>query len=198
MDRIYIIKFKVTFILDIRKPIATWILARLFDEDTPIPRKDLLRNLCQASFDSMLADTDFSQTINNLLNARYIEESEKEYTNFVPVKDNSSGHTAHGTNTNRTRQVTQKIQGYIITEEGIIAFRKQIGTPLEKIQPHLNLFTGSASRFDKFKKIIESIKNKSNVLVPAVKLCIENAPLVLEFLQEAQQVLTSHGIPISF
>lgn len=52
-------------LLDINTPIATWVLARLFDDDMPIPRKNLLKKLCQASFDSMNADNDFADTMKN-------------------------------------------------------------------------------------------------------------------------------------
>ncbi|HYL65903.1 MAG TPA: hypothetical protein VEU72_01975 [Nitrosopumilaceae archaeon] len=156
--------------MNIKTPVATWILARLFNENKPVLRKDLLRNLCQASFDSMTSDDDFSKTTEMLVKGKYIQS--------VDI-DNATGTT-----------------GYLITEEGIIAFRRQISTALEKIQRQLDKIP-SVTRNSKFTNIVNALKSNSNILTTSIKLCIDNAPQILEFIKTVTNELRSVGILVS-
>ena len=60
---------------------AAWVLAELYIKDGLVPRMSLLRGLCQASFDSMNDENEFSNTIAELGKAGYIEQpfSESRY-----------------------------------------------------------------------------------------------------------------------
>lgn len=188
MDHVFIIKIQVTFTLDIKTPTATWILARLYDEEIPISRKNLMKNLCQASFDSMVGENDFGNTMKQLTDAKYIEQINQSYTDLVTSPSLLAG-------VGGSQQVTREREGYVITELGIYAFRKQIATPLEKIKANIDKVP-SMSRFEKFKNIIATLKANSNLISLGVKLCVENAPLVIDFIKTMHAELVQLGIPI--
>ena len=145
-------------------PTAVWILAKLYDEEDPIGRKPLLKKLCQASFDLMNEGTEFSNTLAQLEKEKYVEQS-------------------YGTE-----------KGYEITEDGIIAFRRNFGTPFEKIKNRADKLPELKN--SKFSLIVKTIKDSSDATTTAAKLCIDNAPLVLEFLMYARSELTKLGINI--
>jgi hypothetical protein len=179
--------------LDVKTPIATWVLARLFNENHPISRKDLLRHLCQASFDSMTGDKDFANTIQKLIDAKYIEYTKEAYQDLVPVKDNDAFAIQSST---KLQEIHRVSEGYVITDDGIIAFRRQIVTPLEKIQSHLNKIPSTIIKDNRFSKIFDALKSNANILESAIQLCINNAPQILEFIRHVSNQLTSMGIVI--
>ena len=190
MDHSYIVKIKVIFILDIKTPISTWILARLFDEELPLGEKDLLRKLCQASFDSMNADNDFDNAITALRTAGYIEHGEKEYRELVPLRNNSLL-TVQETG---MHEVTRKRTGFSITKAGIIAFRRQIATPIEKIVSNVNKL--DPSKTSPFKKILNELNSHRSILEASIALAIENAPHILEFIKNMAHQLALIGITV--
>ncbi len=177
--------------MEIKTPIATWVLAKLYNEELPIQRKDLMKYLCNASFDSMTGENDFANTMKQLLDSKYIENITREYSDFLPVTDNLS--LPEEEQTTRLQEVKRKRDGYVITETGIYAFRKQIGTPIEKIRPHLTKLSMTA-KTEKFRRVIETLKSESDVMGPVIKLCVENAPLILEFMKAMPAILQSFGI----
>ena len=128
---------------------AAWVLAELYIKDGLVPRMSLLRGLCQASFDSMNDENEFSNTIAELGKAGYIEQPFSE-------------------------------SRYQITEMGIIIFRKEIGTPLQKAQDNYNEIL--ELRDTKYDQIINALDQTTDITLTAAKLCVKNAPLVLEFV----------------
>lgn len=180
-------------LLDIKTPVTTWVLSYLYDKDVPVPKKELLKKLCKASFESMTSYNDFDNAIKQLTDAKYIENITKEVQDFVTLIDNPN--LPDEEQTNRLQEVKRKVEGYVITEAGIFEYVKQIGTPITKIQPHLDKLTGTAQA-QKFKTIIDTLKLYSDTIGSVVKLCIENAPLVLKFIKEIPPVLLSFGVNI--
>src|SRR5437867_10286624 len=104
--------------MDIKQPVPLWIMARLYNEEHPVSLDDLARKLCQQSFESMVGDNDFNEAIQKLAEAKYIEYGERTFS--VPSVLAAAD-----------RHVTY--HGYWITVDGIIAFRRQMGVPVEKI-----------------------------------------------------------------
>ena len=135
--------------MKIRNPTAAWILAELYIKDDLVRRRSLVRQLCQASFESMNDENEFSSTMDELEQAGYIEQ---------PLSD--------------TR--------YQITEMGMIIFRKEIGTPLQKAQDNYNEIL--ELRDTKYDQIINALDQATDIALTAAKLCVKNAPLVLEFV----------------
>lgn len=179
----------------IKTPIATWILARLYDEDNPISRKNLLRNLCQASFDSMSVDTDYSTTLSELEKEELIEFERRQVSDFIPVQQQSGFNPAMTPPETKLKEITKHVEGYSITEKGIIAFRKDIATPVEKIKKLTNKL--SSSNQSKFRGILDELKRHTDSITSfAVNKCIENAPYILEFLKDCSNDLLNHGISI--
>jgi hypothetical protein len=190
MDPLYIIKIKIIFTLNINTPIATWILARLFDDEKPITRKNLLKNLCQASFSSM-GDNDFDITIKQLESEKYIEFTRSSISENIHV--NSMG--TLGLGGTKIQPVTKEYEGYVISEKGIIEFRKQIATKIEKIRPLLHRL--ELNKIARFQKIIDTITSTASLTDSVVKLCIDNAPLVLDFIRTIPTELANIGIQLS-
>ena len=176
--------------MDIKTPVATWVLARLYNEEKPIQRKNLMKYLCNASFDSMTGEKDFGNTLKQLIDAKYIENTTEEYADFLDVLENPNAPEEE--QTTRLQEVKRKREGFVITESGIYVFRKQIGTPLEKIQTYIDKIPSVTT--NKFKKIVDALKLASDIISTAVKLCVDNAPLVLEFIQKVAYELRSVGI----
>ncbi|MDE1764972.1 MAG: hypothetical protein KGI27_01725 [Thaumarchaeota archaeon] len=179
--------------MDIKTSVVTWILSYLYNQNVPIPRKDLLKKLCNASFDSMTGSNDFDSAIKQLTDAKYIENTTREVSEYVPVIDNLN--LPEEEQTNKLQEMKHRVEGIVITEDGIFEYRKQIGTPLEKIQPHLDKVSASPQA-QEFKGIIKTLKFSDDVIGSAVKLCIENAPLIVKFIKEVPRILTSFGVNI--
>lgn len=177
-------------VMDVKTPIATWILARLFNDDIPVTRKNLLRNLCQASFDSMTNDEDFSEAIRKLENAKYIEYARKKHTELAPIHNPVLITMSTG-----MQEVERTIEGYTITEAGIMAFRRQIITPLEKIIPHVS--KTRSSKIPQFAEIVTTLSSTINLAKSVVDLCTNNAPQVLDFIKILHNDLLSLGINIA-
>lgn len=180
-------------LLDINTPIATWVLARLFDEEMPIPRKNLLKKLCQASFDSMNADNDFADTMKKLEAEEYIEYSKADAPEFLPVQEHNV--VSYLPSETKLQKVTKTHKGYVITEAGIIAFRRQIATPLEKIRRYADKL--SSSHISKFEQLINELKSKSGSIISfAIKKCIDDAPYILKFIDSSKRELYKLGISL--
>jgi len=179
----------------IKTPIATWILARLYDVDNPLPRKNLLRNLCQASFDSMSVDTDFSTTLSELEKEGLIEFERKDISDFIPIQQQSGFNPALTPPETKLKEITKHVEGYSITEKGIIVFRRDIATPVEKIKKFTNKITPKNQ--SKFREFLDELKRHTGSITSfAVNKCIENAPYVLEFLKDCGNDLMNSGISI--
>lgn len=192
-DLFYTIKIKIKSELNINTPITTWILARLFDEEYPIPRKTLLKRLCQASFTSMMNDEDFGNEMEALEKDGYIEFERKDRIEHMPLtEENIVSATMTST---RYERVSTPVEGYVITEKGIIAFRKEIVTKIQNIKPHIDRL--AAYKIEKFKTITETVEFSTDLLKDVVKLCVDNAPLVLEFIKSATTELSKIGIPLT-
>ena len=156
--------------MDIYTPIPTWILAKLYEEEHPIERKTLLKNLCQASFDLMNEDSEFSNILTELQRAKYIERSDGTKNGYDIIQ-------------------------YEITEYGIIAFRRKFGNLFEKIKIYAD--KSQEIRSSKFSPMVRIIKHSSDMSTTVAKMCIDNAPLVLEFLKYAGSELMKLGININ-
>ena len=139
----------------------------------------------------MTSENQFGNTMKHLIEAKYIEHAKQEYSDFIPITDNPDMPLEE--QTTRLQEVTRKREGYAITEAGIYAFRKQIGTPLELCQKNLDKIPQTAT-MGKFKKILETLRSEHNMIDSAVKLCVENAPFVLDFIKGAAAILAPHGI----
>lgn len=175
--------------MNIQTPIATWILARLYDEPHPVPRKDLLKHLCQKSFDSMTNDSDFAKTIDDLIKSKYIEFTKDTFQEFVPIRETDVLVVAMG-GANKMKEVTSTREGYVIAEDGIIAFRRQIATPLEKIKKKIE--SGSilpASYKPKFEQIVNALKTSHDIIHTAIIFCVDDAPQILEFIKMTMSLL---------
>ena len=171
--------------MDEIEPISTWILARLYDEEVPISRKNLLRNLCQASFDSMIANDDFSSIFDALIKNHYIEFEKQSYEDFYPVKKVDTIQFSENEEISM-QKITKIKEGFVISEQGIILFRTRIITQIEKIRPHLKKLENVETRFHSLIKELQSNSNTSQVII---KACIENTPLVLEFINSVLKQL---------
>jgi len=167
--------------MDIRNPIATWVLAKLYEEDQPISRKEILKKLCQASFESMSEMDEFSTIIKQLEDEKYIEYTRGNYTEYIPVQSKSSFATSSET---KLQPVTKRKEGYEIGEAGIIAYRAQIISPLEKIKTQTDILPNEKE--SKFSVLTDKLKATRDVAEFAVKKCIENAPQILEFIKFAK------------
>jgi hypothetical protein len=53
-------------------PVSTWILARLYDEDAGVTSRQLVKQLCQKSFQAMTSDDDYRRAMITLGNQGYI------------------------------------------------------------------------------------------------------------------------------
>src|SRR5581483_5082343 len=113
-------------------PIALWIFARLFDSSINMGRRDLLKNLCQASFDTMNEVSDFDKGLELLVTDGLISSSKL-------------GGEAH----------------YNITEKGIITFRKDlVKTVLDsvkKVENNPGLFTKYKGIVESIKNTVEVV-----------------------------------------
>jgi hypothetical protein len=179
--------------MNIKTAISTWILARLMDEEYPISRKNLLKQLCQASFASMTRDDEYGETIEELKKAGYIEFKQANVTRFIPIND---GLGLSFSNQKRLERVNEPREGYEITEDGIREFRKQIVTTIDHIRPEIERV--SKNNIKKFETIIETIRRTSNLMESVTKLCIDNAPLVLDFINTVRSELVKLGINIPY
>ena len=77
---------------------------------------------------------------------------------------------------------------YQITETGIIVFRKEIGTPLQKARDNFNKI--SKHKDTKYAQIIKELDEGRDITSTAATLCIKNAPRVLEFLVSLPTLLS--------
>lgn len=154
--------------MESNSPTFVWILAKLYDEEKPINRKNLLKKLCQASFELMSNETvDFNNALASLERLKCIEHNWDESGTSI----------------------------FVISEVGIIKFRKDLGTPLIKINQNVDKFSSVKNK--KFLNILEKIKNSSDITTLAVKLCVDNTPFFIEFLNFASTQLLKYNIRLN-
>lgn len=177
--------------MDIKTPIATWVLARLYDEKHPIPRKDLLKHLCQKSFDSMTNDSDFATTIDDLVESKCITFTKETFQEFVSIPQPANIMNLNFAPSAKMKEVTTTREGYVIDDDGIIAFRRQIATPLEKIKDKIDKeSTMIPSQYKaKFEEIINTLKTGSDIINMAIRFCVDDAPHILEFIKTGLPLL---------
>jgi len=169
--------------LNVQTPIATWVLARLYEEQHPIPRKDLLKHLCQKSFDMMTNDSDFATTMDELIESECIKLTEETFQDFVPIRETNPLVIAMNTQP-KLKEITVTRKGYVIEDNGIIAFRRQIATPLEKIKDKVDKGAVFPNTYKtKFEEIVNTLKTSSDVIHTAIRFCVDDAPHVLEFIK---------------
>ena len=152
--------------------VAVWILARLYDDTGGITRQDLLKNLCQASFETMSNNDEsdsFHESLKQLINSKYIFDA----SSFT------SGITS-------TIQPQADSGLYKITDKGIVAVRKEFGNKFINIQKHADQLTAIVNKKPTYKKIFEAIKNSSNAVSTGIQLIVKNTPLVLSFITDAE------------
>ena len=92
-------------------------------------------------------------------------------------------------------KVSKTHEGYVITEKGIIAFRKEIVTKIEGIKTQIDRLANY--KIEKFNEITSRISYSTDILKDVVKLCTDNAPLVLEFIKTATTELSKIGVALS-
>ena len=95
-------------------------------------------------------------------------DDENEFANVIAKLDDN-GYIIRQRNTTN----------YQITEKGMIVFRQEIGSPLKKAENNLNF---TASQNAKYESIIRVLKEGGDITLNAAILCIDNTPLLLEFL----------------
>lgn len=162
-----------------------WILARLYN-GACLDDKELLRKLCDASFDMIKETSDYDSALENLQNAKYIENVTKTIEAFEKI-DTPFALTP------KLQQVNKKISGFEITRAGLIAYRKEIIFPIQKTKPYF-------SKLDKklteptHKELLQKLINSSDMPTAIINACIDNAPLIMEILQKCFQLLSNHGI----
>lgn len=179
--------------MNIKTPIATWILTSLFDGGLPVSEKTLARNLCQASFASMAGDEDFEEIVKELEKSGYIEFTSKETTTHIqvpiPVAPSMIPLFDKTKPDYKIQEVKVDHSGYVITVSGIMAVRRQIITPIEKIKQNIENYP--ENKVGKFKTIIDHLKSNATVTLSTIKLCIDNAPLFLDFINYVKEMKLS-------
>ena len=178
--------------MDIKSSIPTWVLSELFDGGLPKTDEYLARNLCKESFASMTNDDDFEKKIEELKAAKYIIFTTKESEDYKKVPIPPS--ILPGITPNyKMQEITRKHTGYVITTKGIMAFRKQIISPVDKILLHIDEL--SAIQGSEYGEIIKEIKsNSKNIAQYVIGKCIDNAPLFLKFLEYCVHELSKENI----
>ena len=136
-----------------------WILSYLYENDS-VTRKDILKNLCQASFELMEKPEQYSDSINSLLSSSLIQ-------------------------TNRSDIENLNVE-FSITETGIIEYRKNIVNPFVYMKKNLpERLESDDSPSGIFLKELSkcTILEVSKLIVRKI---LENAPIIVEIWMNIQ------------
>ena len=167
--------------------VEIWILARLFN-DVCMDNKELLRELCDASFDMIQKASDYDAILEKLQETKYIEkvtktiEDFKEVDGIIPLQK-------------ELKPITRKISGFEITTEGIIVYRRKLITPFQKMKPHFSKINNEVTEAA-YKKVINKL-NSSDIATVVIKECIENAPRINEILKIILEWAVNNNIPLT-
>lgn len=116
-----------------------------------------------------------------------------ESSEFLPIQEHNV--VSYLPSETKLQKVTKTHKGYVITEGGIIAFRRQIATPLEKIRMYADKF--SSSHTSKFGQLINELKSKSGSIISfAIRKCTDDAPYILKFIDLSKRELYKLGISL--
>lgn len=151
--------------------------------------------LCDDAFE-MMKDGDFKNTLDRLTKANYIQNSvDKTFIDHVTLDKFTTVLTAE------YKEVERKYSGYEITTEGVLAFRRQIKIPIQKIMAHVDKFSRiyvEPQKASKYSEIINTLKQSSDLGNSVADLAIKNSPLFGEFIVWAKDGLKALGIDIPF
>lgn len=181
--------------MDIKSSIPTWVLSELFDGGLPRSEENLARNLCNASFASMTNDDDFEKNIEDMTTAGYIQYTTEESIDYkeIPITTPGLSVMSQLTPNYKIKEITRKHTGYVITTKGIMAFRKQIITPIDKILPHIDKLSNIQG--GKYGEIIKEMKSSAQTITRfVISKCIDNAPFFLKFLEYCITELSEKGM----
>jgi hypothetical protein len=113
-----------------------------------------------------MGDTDFRETIDRLKAAKYVEYKDEDYEDEYQTASLALG---------SQRQIIKKrYEGYVITTDGALAFRRQIKVPIQKIMAQVDTLavtssaTAEPAKLAQFKQIVET---PERVRRPRKKLC---------------------------
>ncbi len=135
----------------------------------------------------MTGDNDFADVMKELEKEHYIKFKKETYEDFKPVAVNyGPPDEPPEESSTRFEKIMRTREGYVIEEPGINAFRRQIVTTIKEIKPHVD----KLSTIDgKFGKIINSVRSTVDLTKTVTKLCIENTPLLVDFIKSAMSLL---------
>ena len=148
--------------------VGIWILARLYDESERVSRKDLARNLCSQSFDTMKDDDEFENVLEHLNDNNWIEHSRINAT----------------ISSSQPRKT-----GYHITIKGIMAFRRNISAPYFTAFMKKDEIEFPPNLQGPLQTLFEDIDNLGHSLAAAA---INNAPLIMQITLELVKLLQSY------
>ncbi len=147
---------KITIIDLTKSSIASWVLAKLYDQSQPLHRLELLKMLCQESFDLMNETNEYPDTLKTMVKLDYIAFKDEKYS---------------------------------IEEQGIIAVRRQLITPIINLKKE-----GTIEKVtERFKQLVDSLHDYTDVAYFVTRNIVSNAPLFLDFITWAIQLLS--GLP---
>lgn len=165
-----------------QSPLTLWNLTKLYDSDTLVSENDLLKELCEASFDMLTKDGDnpqkFRDSLEFLLKHKLIIER-----------------TPHHNNHNNTFNLMY-VRYFQITQTGILFYRKNVINIIIDSQNKAFsdikedgtfYFLKDKDNVDNFdisdnirKKILDGSGNLSKIIV---KLILDNSPQMINVLR---------------
>lgn len=169
---------------DIRDPIPLWIMAKLYRSERPVDERILAKTLCKEALVMLDNDNLFTYTLDRLVDAKYIEPLEKPYDKHK---------NPSGLNLQISRQIlTKRYDGYMITTAGVLAFRRQITIPIEKIMAEvdrLSLAAADPKDRNKFKEIIQTLKESTDLSNSLIDLVLKiGSPALIAFVLFAKSM----------
>jgi hypothetical protein len=151
--------------------------------------------LCDDAFE-MMKDDEFKDTLARLAKVNYIQNVvDKTIIDHVPIN------AMPGSLSQEFKEVERKYSGYEITTDGVIAFRRQIKIPLQKIMAQVDKLAAiymEPKKSAQFKQILATLKESTDLGNSAADLAIKNSPLFRDFLLWAKTGLKAFGIDIPF
>ena len=131
-------------------------------------------------------EEDYDLVLERLQGKKYIKRVTKTIEDFREVKESLAV-------TPKLQQVNKRISGFEITRAGIIAYRKDIISPFQKMRPYLSNLDKKLTETT-HKEFLQELINSSSISTTIINACINNAPLVVEILITYAQLLSNMNI----